>query len=203
MQQAMRGTLAKLKISASWEPQAGEDQPGREEACSAPRSDLPPKRKETNVKITVETNVAAPIQTVWEAYTAPEDIKQWNAASDAWHTTAASVDLREGGTFSSRMEAKDGSMGFDFAGAYTKIIEHQLIEYSFGGRTAQVAFIPERAGVNVRVIVDSETTHSIEQHRDGGRRPSTTSQATPRAREKSEREPGRRAPAIQVGPARI
>jgi hypothetical protein len=67
------------------------------------------------MKITVETNVAAPIEAVWQAYTTPADIKQWNAASDDWHTTAASVDLREGGTFSSRMEAKDGSMGFDFA----------------------------------------------------------------------------------------
>jgi hypothetical protein len=66
------------------------------------------------MKIAVETKVAAPIETVWEAYTTPEDIKQWNAASNDWHTTSASVDLREGGTFLSRMEAKDGSAGFDF-----------------------------------------------------------------------------------------
>jgi uncharacterized protein YndB with AHSA1/START domain len=64
------------------------------------------------VKITVETNVTAHIEEVWRAYTTPEDIKQWNAASDDWHTTAASVDLREGSKFSSRMEAKDGSMGW-------------------------------------------------------------------------------------------
>ena len=128
---------------------------------------LPSRRKETNVKITVETNVTAPIETVWEAYTTPEDIKQWNAASDDWHTTAASVDLREGGMFSSRMEAKDGSMGFDFAGTYTKIIEHRLIEYSFGGRSAQVVFTSEPSGVGVRVTFDSETTHSTEQQRDG------------------------------------
>ena len=119
------------------------------------------------MKITVEANVAAPIETVWEAYTTPEDIKRWNAASDDWHTTAASVDLREGGTFSSRMEAKDGSMGFDFSGTYTKIIEHRLIEYSFGDRTAQVVFSPEPTGVGVRVTFDSETTHSTEQQRDG------------------------------------
>ena len=61
------------------------------------------------MKITVETTVAAPIEEVWRAWTTPEDIKQWNAASDDWHTTAATVDLREGGGFSSRMEAKDGS----------------------------------------------------------------------------------------------
>jgi len=75
------------------------------------------------MKISVETTVAAPIEQVWRAYTTPEDIKQWNAASDDWHTTAATVDLRVGGAFSSRMEAKDGSMGFDFAGTYTKIVE--------------------------------------------------------------------------------
>jgi uncharacterized protein YndB with AHSA1/START domain len=119
------------------------------------------------MKITVETNVAAPIAQVWQAYTTPEDIKQWNAASDDWHTTAATVDLREGGAFSSRMEAKDGSMGFDFAGTYTKIVEHKLIAYSFGDREAQVEFAPGPDGVKVRVTFDSESTHSIEQQREG------------------------------------
>ena len=90
--------------------------------------------------ITVETKVAAPLAEVWRAYTTPADIKQWNAASDDWHTTAATVDLREGGQFSSRMEAKDGSMGFDFAGVYTKIEPQRLIEYSFGDRKARVDF---------------------------------------------------------------
>jgi uncharacterized protein YndB with AHSA1/START domain len=69
------------------------------------------------MKIVVSTIVAAPIQEVWRAYTTPEDIQQWNAASPDWHTTAASVDLRPGGRFCSRMEAKDGSFGFDFEGA--------------------------------------------------------------------------------------
>jgi len=119
------------------------------------------------VKITVETNVAAPVAEVWRAYTTPEDIKQWNAASDDWHTTAASVDLREGGKFSSRMEAKNGSMGFDFAGTYTKIVAPELIEYSFGDRSARIEFIPGAAGVKVRVTFDSESTHSIEQQRQG------------------------------------
>jgi uncharacterized protein YndB with AHSA1/START domain len=118
-------------------------------------------------KITVETTVAAPIDTVWKAYTTPADIEQWNAASEDWHTTAASVDLREGGKFSSRMEAKDGSMGFDFAGTYTKIVPHKLIEYAFGGRTARVEFTPGPKGVAVRVTFDSESTHSVEQQRHG------------------------------------
>lgn len=119
------------------------------------------------MKISVETSVAAPIEDVWRAYTTPEDIKQWNAASDDWHTTAATVDLRVGGTFSSRMEAKDGSMGFDFAGTYTKIVTHKLIEYSFGDRAARVEFDSRPDRVNVRVSFDSEPTHSIELQRDG------------------------------------
>src|SRR5262249_56392074 len=101
------------------------------------------------MRIHVETTVAAPIEQVWRPYTTPEDIKKWNAASDDWHTTAASVDLRQGGAFSSRMEAKDGSMGFDFAGTYTNIVEHKLIEYSFGDRTARVEFVPAPEGVRV------------------------------------------------------
>jgi len=119
------------------------------------------------MKITVETTVASPIEQVWRAYTSPDDIERWNAASDDWHTTAATVDLREGGTFSSRMEAKDGSMGFDFAGTYTKIVAPRLIEYRFGDRTASVEFIDAEGGVNVRVTFDAEATHSIEQQRGG------------------------------------
>jgi uncharacterized protein YndB with AHSA1/START domain len=119
------------------------------------------------MKITVETTVVAPIEEVWRAYTTPEDIKQWNAASDDWHTTAAAVDLRVGGAFTSRMEAKDGSMGFDFAGTYTKIVKYELIEYSFGDRAAQVEFSDSPKGVRVSVTFDGESTHSIEQQRDG------------------------------------
>ncbi len=119
------------------------------------------------MEITVETSVAAPIEKVWRAYTSPDDVKQWNVASDDWHTTDASVDLRVGGAFSSRMEAKDGSMGFDFAGTYTKIVEHELIEYSFGDRSARVQFAEGPEGVQVQVSFESEETHSIDQQRDG------------------------------------
>jgi uncharacterized protein YndB with AHSA1/START domain len=119
------------------------------------------------MKISVETTVNAPIEEVWRAYTTPDDIKQWNAASNDWHTTAATVDLRVGGAFSSRMEAKDGSTGFDFAGTYTNIQEHELIEYSFGQRAARVEFSDSPKGIGVRVTFDSEPTHSIEQQRDG------------------------------------
>lgn len=121
----------------------------------------------TSQKIIVKTIVHAPIEKVWHDYTTPSEIKQWNAASDDWHTTNATVDLRVGGSFSSRMEAKDGSFGFDFAGTYTKIIEHKLIEYAFGERNAQVEFTPAQNGVVVRVTFDSEQTHSIEQQQQG------------------------------------
>ena len=119
------------------------------------------------MKIAVETTIAAPIEKVWRAYTTPEDIKKWNAASDDWHTTAATVDLRVGGAFSSRMEARDGSMGFDFAGTYTKLVQHKLIEYSFGDRVGQVEFSESPKGVRVIVTFDSEPTHSVEQQRNG------------------------------------
>lgn len=117
--------------------------------------------------ITVSTTIAAPLQQVWKAYTTPADIVQWNAASDDWHTTTATVDLRVGGKFCSRMEAKDGSFGFDFEGEYTAVEPHQRIEYAFGDRHAQVTFDSSTAGVVVTVTFDAETVHSEEQQREG------------------------------------
>lgn len=121
----------------------------------------------TSRKISVQSLVPGPIEEVWHAYTSPEDIMRWNAASDDWHCPSAAVDLREGGTFFSRMEAKDGSMGFDFAGTYTKLVECERIEYSFGGRTAVVEFLPNADAVLVRVTFDAENTHPLERQRDG------------------------------------
>lgn len=119
------------------------------------------------MKITVSTLVQAPIAEVWRAYTTPEDIMRWNAASDDWHTPSATVDLRVGGRFCSRMEARDGSFGFDFEGEYTKIVPNECLEYSFGGRGAVVEFVESASGVAVTVTFDAEETHSIEQQRDG------------------------------------
>lgn len=119
------------------------------------------------MKITVSTVVAAPLKEVWRAYTTPEDIKQWNTASPDWHTTTSSLDLRPGGKFSSRMEAKDGSFGFDFAGEYTKVVPCQLIEYAFGDRAGLVEFNEGTDGVKVTVTFDGEQTHSEEQQRTG------------------------------------
>jgi uncharacterized protein YndB with AHSA1/START domain len=118
-------------------------------------------------KITVETKITAPIDQVWRAWTTPGDIKQWNAASDDWHTTKSEVDLRVGGAFSARMEAKDGSMGFDFAGTYTRLVEHELIESAFGDRMLLVEFMAGQDGVTVRETFDAETTYPVEQQRQG------------------------------------
>lgn len=117
--------------------------------------------------ITVETRIAAPVARVWAAYTTPADIVQWNAASDDWHTTKAEVDLRPGGAFSSRMEAKDGSFGFDFAGTYTAIDPQRRIAYDFGDRKAMVDFLPDATGTTVRVTFDPETENPVEMQRGG------------------------------------
>ena len=118
-------------------------------------------------KITVQASIAASVTEVWRAYTTPADIIKWNAASDDWHTTNATVDLRPGGEFCSRMEAKDGSEGFDFAGTYTKVVTNELIEYSFGDRIAQIAFVEADNGTNITVVFDPETVYPAEMQRAG------------------------------------
>ncbi len=76
-------------------------------------------------KLTIQAVIDRPVETVWEIWNAPEDIKRWNAASDDWHTTASTNDLTVGGQFTNRMEAKDGSMGFDFTGTYEAIVPYE------------------------------------------------------------------------------
>jgi len=119
------------------------------------------------MKITVETRVNAPVEKVWQAYINPEDVKQWNTASPDWHTPTAAADFREGGAFSFRMEAKDGSMGFDFAGVYTRIVPLQLIEYTFGDREAKVEFTQTADGVDVRLDFDPDQQYPVEHQKNG------------------------------------
>lgn len=120
------------------------------------------------MKITVETLVKAPIERVWDAWSNPEDIKQWNAASDDWHTTSSTVDLRQGGQFVSRMEAKDGSFGFDFGGTYTQVNPHKSIQYVLGdGREVDVEFLQKKDGVLVRNTFDAESQNPEEMQRAG------------------------------------
>ena len=100
------------------------------------------------MKITVETIVKAPVAKVWNVYTTPDEIKQWNTASDDWHTTQSTVDLRVGGAFTSRMEAKDGSFGFDFAGTYNKIVPNVRFPRFFVFQRAwfMLSVFPESGG---------------------------------------------------------
>jgi uncharacterized protein YndB with AHSA1/START domain len=120
------------------------------------------------VRITVETAVNADLNTVWAAWNNPEDIKRWNAASDDWHTPRSSVDLREGGRFSARMEAKDGSEGFDFEGTYTRIVPCKLLEYRMtDGRSARVEFNEDAGRVLVRETFDAESQNAAELQRQG------------------------------------
>ena len=120
------------------------------------------------MKITIETIVHADARTVWDAWNTPADIMQWNSASDDWHTTRSAVDLRAGGAFSSRMEARDGSVGFDFEGTFTHVVPLERIEYRMSdGREVTVEFIPQGDGVLVREIFDAESENSPEMQRDG------------------------------------
>jgi uncharacterized protein YndB with AHSA1/START domain len=123
---------------------------------------------DSEMKISIETIVKSDLDTVWPARNNPEDIKQWNAASEDWHTTESTVDLREGGTFSSRMEAKDKSMGFDFSGTFSKVIKNQLIEYSMeDGRLVVIEFSLDENGVKVEETFETESQNLAEQQRQG------------------------------------
>jgi len=119
-------------------------------------------------KITVEAFVNAPLNTVWECWTAPQHIVKWSFASDDWHTTKAENDLRLGGTFSSRMEAKDGSFGFDFEGVYNEVVINELITYTLGdGRTVKIKFTDTGNETHIAETFEAETVNSEELQRDG------------------------------------
>src|SRR5688572_15222775 len=112
----------------------------------------------TTTKISVETFVKAPLGRVWDAWNNPTDIQQWNAAADDWHTTKSTVDLCEGGKFRARMEAKDGSQGFDFEGIYTRVVPNKTIVYTMSdGREVTVQFAERSGGVQVTETFDPET----------------------------------------------
>ena len=124
--------------------------------------------KTTKQEITIETTVKSPVAKVWEYWTKPEHIIKWNNASDDWHTTKAESDLREGGKFSSRMEAKDGSFGFDFGGVYDKLKENELIEYTIGdGRKVKITFSNNGTETKVVETFEAENTNSIEMQKGG------------------------------------
>ncbi len=123
---------------------------------------------ESKTVITIEAIVNAPLEKVWLCWTTPDYIIQWNSASEEWHTPRAENDLQTGGRFSSRMESRDGTMGFDFEGVYDDVIPHQLISYTMAdGRQVKITFTSTPAGTQVVESFDAENTHSHEMQRAG------------------------------------
>jgi uncharacterized protein YndB with AHSA1/START domain len=118
--------------------------------------------------ITVSTVIKAPIKEVWEKWTKPEHITEWNFASDDWHTAKATNDLRKGGRFSATMAAKDGSASFDFNGEYTNVEKHKRIEYTIAdGRKVSVIFDEGKDGVKVTETFEMENENPKEMQREG------------------------------------
>lgn len=118
--------------------------------------------------ITVEATVHAPVATVWESWTNPAHITKWNNASDDWHTPWAKNDLRVGGSFSSRMEAKDGSFGFEFGGVYDAVTTNELIAYTMAdGRKVMVEFSAEGDATKVVERFDAENENPVDMQQMG------------------------------------
>lgn len=119
-------------------------------------------------KITVKTIVNAPIEKVWQCWTDPAHITQWNFASDDWECPSSENDLRVGGKFTSVMSAKDKSASFDFGGTYTQVKANELIEYELGdGRQVSIQFISTPNGTEVVETFDMENQNSEELQRSG------------------------------------
>lgn len=121
----------------------------------------------TQEKITIKATVLADKQKVWDYYTQPEHITKWNFADPSWHCPTASNDLKIGGRYVSRMEAKDGSFGFDFDAVYTEINLGENFTYEFGGRFATVKFSETSGQTEITVTFDPETENSIELQKNG------------------------------------
>lgn len=118
--------------------------------------------------ITVESTINAPVEKVWDYWTQPEHITRWNSASEDWHTPRAENDLRVGGSFSARMEAKDGSFGFDFGGVYDAVRTNEYIEYTLGdNRKVNITFTVQGDITNVVESFEAESTNSIELQQGG------------------------------------
>lgn len=118
--------------------------------------------------ITVEADIKAPVEKIWECWTNPKHITKWNFASEDWHSPSAENDLKIGGRFKSRMEAKDGSNGFDFSGVYDDIKTHKLISYSIDdGRKVNIAFIGQGDKTKVTESFEAENTFPTEMQREG------------------------------------
>ena len=118
--------------------------------------------------ITIQTVIEAPRERVWSLYNDPAHVTKWNSPSDEWHTPSAENDLREGGKFNYRMEARDGSAGFDFTGTNTAVVPNERIAYTMDdGRKVEVLFTDEGDSTRVVTTFDPETENSLEMQRDG------------------------------------
>jgi len=118
--------------------------------------------------ITIEALINAPIEKVWECWTAPEHITQWNQASDDWHCPKGVNDLRPGGQFSFTMAARDGSVEFDFAGVYDEVKMHEKIAYTLGDeRKVEVIFSKDGSSTKIVETFEAENTHSHEMQKAG------------------------------------
>jgi uncharacterized protein YndB with AHSA1/START domain len=118
--------------------------------------------------INIETTVNAPVSKVWDIWNKPEHITQWATASEDWHTPTAQNDLRTGGTFLNRMEAKDGSFGFDFGGTYDEVRPNEYIEYTMGdGRNVKIDFEEKNGQTHISQSFEAEETNPIEMQRGG------------------------------------
>lgn len=119
-------------------------------------------------EISIQTRVLAPVEAVWNYWNEPEHIMKWNTASEDWHTIASENDLRVGGHFSSRMEAKDGSMGFDFGGIYDEVHEYEAIAYTLGdGRKVSVTFIMDGQETVVTEVFEAEAMNPAKMQQAG------------------------------------
>ncbi|MBI3219524.1 MAG: SRPBCC family protein [Bacteroidetes bacterium] len=118
--------------------------------------------------ITIEATITASIEKVWKCWTEPEHITKWNFASDDWCAPSAINDLKAGGNFSFRMEAKDGSFGFDFGGVYDEVIPHQKIAYTIGdGRKVSIDFSQQGNSCRVVERFEAESVHPVEMQQAG------------------------------------
>ena len=122
----------------------------------------------TKTIITIGVSVEAPVEKIWECWTQPQHIVKWNTASNDWHTTHATNDLRVGSKFNTRMEAKDGSFGFDFWGIYDEIQVNNRIAYTLGDdRKVEVIFRSEGNLTQITQIFEAETENSVELQQGG------------------------------------
>lgn len=118
--------------------------------------------------VSVNAIVKADLKKVWDCWTSPECIKQWNQASEDWHTTDAQNDLKDGGKFSSRMEAKDGSMGFDFSGRYDVVAPGSHLEYTLkDNRKVKINFLEKRNGIHVLETFEAESSQPVDIQKEG------------------------------------